>query len=692
MGYDNNKKVIFNSMNKDIKQKVEQLHKQINDLRYKYHVLNDPEVTDKMYEGLMDELRKIEEKDPKYITKDSPTQRIAGKPLDKFEKRTHEVPQWSFDDAFNIDDLKKWEERNHKFLEKKLGYTPDDIEYIVELKIDGLHIVLSYEHGILKYASTRGDGKVGEDVTQNVRTIQTVPLQLNEPISIIVEGEAWLSEKMLETLNKKREKQGIPLFANPRNAAAGTIRQLDSKVVSERNLSLTVYDISRVSGTIDEKSIDTQEHELVALKHLGFLTDSHWRVCKNVDQIMNMYKEWTGMQRSQPFWVDGLVVKVNQREYQDLLGYTGKSPRWGIAMKFPAEQATTKIIDIYFQVGRTGAITPVAHMEPVSLAGTTVTHATLHNFDEIDRLGVMIGDNVVVEKAGDIIPKVIRVLDKMRTGKEKKVIPPETCPICNANVKRRSIQEKEKQSAAYFCTNKKCYSQQIRQISHFVSKKAMNIDGLGKSIVEQLVSKGLIENVADLYTLTIGDISPLEGFGDKSATNIIESIEKSKSVLLQKFLFALGIHHVGEETAVILAEYFESLENILQADKEEFETLHDVGPRVAASLFEYFHDEEKKELVDNLIKNGIVIKQVYKKSNIKNKKYEGKTFVITGSFEGVSRDEIKENIRQLGGKVSGSVSKNTDYVLAGEKAGSKLKKAEDLGIDIVGIDILKLTE
>jgi len=668
-------------MTKNIQERVKRLHKQIDDLRYRYHVQNDPEVTDKMYEGLMDELKKIEHEHPELITKDSPTQRVAGKPLEKFVKIVHEIPQWSFDDAFNREDLDNWEERNHKILAKELGSVPKDLTYAVELKIDGLHIVLTYEKGKLLHAATRGDGKIGEDVTQNIRTFQSVPLTLREPVSIVVEGEAWMPQEMLKKINTERERKNEPLFANPRNAAAGTIRQLDSKVVAERNLSLTVYDISRVTEGVLENTIDTQEHELQMLDHLGFLTDHHWKICKSMDEIMNVYEQWTGKQKSQPFWVDGLVIKMNQLKYQKILGYTGKSPRWGIAIKFPAEQATTMIRDIYVQVGRTGALTPVAHMDPVQLAGTTVTHATLHNFDEIERLDVRVGDTVVVEKAGDIIPKVVRVLTKMRTGKEKKVHPPKVCPICQSEVQKKDIQEKKNKSVGYFCTNKKCYSQQLRKITHFVSKKAMDIDGLGKKIVEQLVEEGIIKNIPDIYTLTKGDLEPLERFAEKSAQNLIDSIESSKKTTLGKFIFALGIPHVGEETALRLAEHFHTLEKIMEANTEEFEQVNDVGMSVAESLFSFFRDKENKEIIQSLITNGVKPQKVKVQKGIQ--KLTGKSFVLTGTLANMTRDEAKDLIRKNGGEVSGSVSKNITYLLAGENPGSKYTKAKELGVIIL---------
>jgi len=661
---------------KELQKKVVQLHEQINDLRHKYHVLNDPEVTDQMYEGLVDELRKIEEQHPELVTPDSPTQRIASQPSEKFEKITHAVPQWSFHDAFTREDLEQWQERLLKILEKKLGERPEDLTYTCELKIDGLHIVLTYKDGILESGATRGDGKVGENVTQNIKTIQTIPLTLAKKEDIVVEGEVWMGTDTFKKVNKEREKSGEQLYANPRNVAAGTMRQLDPRVVAKRSLSFTAYDIS--AGNIP----DTQHIELQKLHSLGFKTDTHWREVGTTDEIVSFWDEWKDKSRSQDFWIDGVVLKVNQKKYQNLLGFTGKAPRWAIALKFPAEQGTTKIKDIYVQVGRTGALTPVALMEPVQLAGTTVTHATLHNFDEIARLDVRVGDTVVVEKAGDIIPKVIRVLEKMRNGEERQMKEITVCPICKSPVSRRNITGKTEKSAALFCTNKSCYAQELKNITHFVSKKAFNIDGMGKKIVEQLVDEGLVKNIADIFTLTKGDLEPLERFAEKSADNLVDAIDKAKEVTLPRFIFGLGIHHVGEETAIALANQFGTLKKFIDASFEDLEQINDVGPRVAESIRGYFDDSEKKALVEELIKNGVKIQ----KSSPTSKKggaLSGKTFVLTGTLSTMSRDEAKEKIRTRGGSITGSVSKKTDYVVVGENPGSKYEKAQNLGVAIL---------
>lgn len=662
----------------DLNLHIKKLREQIDDLRYRYHVLNDPEVTDAMYEGLMDELRKIEREHPDLISADSPTQRVAGKPLDKFVKVVHTVPQWSFDDAFTDEDMQDWEDRNLNFLAKKLGHRPADLEYVCELKIDGLHMVLTYENGELVNAATRGDGRVGENVTQNIRTIWSVPIHLKEKVSLVAEGEVWLDRVMFEKINEERKKNEEALFANPRNAAAGTIRQLDSSIVAARKLSLTSYDISAGENP------PTQADELKRLKVLGFKTDTHWKICKDLKDVQAFHDDWKKRKNSQPFWIDGVVIKVNQKKYQDALGFTGKSPRWAIAYKFPAEQGTTKIKDVYVQVGRTGALTPVALMDPVNLAGSTVTHATLHNFDEVERLGVKIGDTVVVEKAGDIIPKVVRVLDKMRTGEEKEIKRPTKCPICGGEVGVQVISKVSKavagNSVALYCLNPNCYARELENIIHFVGKTAFDIDHCGEKIVEQLIDEGIIKDAADLFTLTVGDLEPLERFAEKSAQNLIDAIAKSKKITLPRFINALGIIHVGEETAEDLAKYFGTLEKIKSATLEELLQMNGVGERTAQALINYFSEKKNQELIEKLLKNGVEIQKVEIKVG---GKLEGKTFVLTGSLESMSRDDAKEKIKNLGGEVSESVSKKTSYVVVGADPGSKYEKAKKLGVKIL---------
>ncbi|MBI5729077.1 MAG: NAD-dependent DNA ligase LigA [Candidatus Magasanikbacteria bacterium] len=659
------------AIDKKLPEKVKRLRAQIDDLRYRYHVLNEPGITDAMYDGLMDELRKIEAEHPALAAPDSPTQRVAGRPAEKFEKIKHAVPQWSFNDAFEGKDILDWEERILKILEKELGSRPEDISYVCELKIDGLHMVLTYTKGQLVTAATRGDGTVGENVTQNIKAIHSVPLKLAEPVDLIAEGEVWLGSDMLKKINEAREKSGEPMFANPRNAAAGTIRQLDSKIVAERKLSLTVYDIS--SGNAP----DMQAGELNRLKALGFLTDSNWRVCQSVEEIMKFYREWEGKKNSQPFWIDGVVIKVNQKKYQNALGFTGKAPRWAIAFKFPAEQGTTKIKEVYWQVGRTGALTPVALMEPVKLAGTTVTHATLHNWDEIGRLGVKVGDQVVVEKAGDIIPKVVRVLEKMRDGSEKPVKKPVKCPLCGGEVGKRDAA-----GVTLSCLNPRCFAQELGRLIHFVGKKAFDIDHLGEKIVEQLVNAGIIKDAADLFTLTVGDLQPLERFAERSAQNLISSIAEAREIALAKFINALGISNVGEETSEDLAEHFGTWEKIASATEDDLYQVNGVGEKVAKSILEYFNDKKNLAFVEKLLANGVKIKKPETRNQTVGK-LGGQIFVLTGTLGSLSRDEAKEKLKSLGAAVSESVSKKTTAVIAGAAAGSKLAKAERLGVKII---------
>ncbi len=671
-------------MTKDKHTYIAKLRAQIDELRYRYHVENDPEVTDAMYDGLMNELKQIEKEHPELVTPDSPTQRVAGKPLEFFEKITHEVSQWSFNDAFSFEDMADWQERIYKFIEKAQGKRPTDLTYTCELKIDGLHLVLTYENGTLKTGATRGDGAVGKNVTQNIKNIHTISLALKEPSSVIVEGEVWLSAKTLDAINVERAKDGMPLFANPRNAAAGTIRQLDSAIVARRKLSFTAYDISRGEDT------KTQAEELTRLKELGFYTGDAW---KNVKTLKEVEAFWVQAQQEKehlPYWIDGVVIKVNEKKYQTMLGYTGKAPRWAVAWKFPAEQGTTTIRDIYVQIGRTGVLTPVALMDPVKLAGTTVTHATLHNFDEIARLDVRVGDRVVVEKAGDIIPKVITVLTKLRTGKEKKYREPAKCPICEALVERRTVLDKKQgESAALFCSNRSCYAQELERLRHFVSKGAFDIDGLGEKIIIKLVEEGLIKNAADLFTLTEGDIAPLERFGEKSAQNMIEAIAARRTISFPRFIVALGIPHVGEETAIRLAKQFGTLASLRAATEEELCAVPDVGPRVAEAIIHFFRDKSVQQLLTELTANGVVVQ---KEVNIVSSgPLTGKTFVLTGTLPTLTRDEAKARIRAAGGDISESVSKKTTYVVAGSEAGSKLAKAEALGVTVLSeSELLKL--
>lgn len=664
---------------KEAKERVEKLRKVIDRHRYLYHVEDSPDVTDEVYSSLMEELRKLEEKYPKLASPTSPSQRVGGKPLDRFEKVNHEIRQWSYDDAFSFEELKKWEEKIKRLIAKDVSIKNEKLEYCCEIKIDGLKIILTYKEGIFMQGATRGDGKVGENVTQNLKTIGSIPFILNKKLDMVVVGEAWLSEKELLRLNKERKKKGETPFANTRNAAAGSIRQLDSKIAANRCLDSFIYDIDKISGA---PVPDTQVEELELLKKLGFKVNKHFILAKTIEEVEKFYQSWVNKRMKQEYDVDGVVIKVNSRKIQEALGYTGKSPRFGIAYKFPAEKATTVVEDIKVQVGRTGALTPVAHLCPVLVAGSMVSRATLHNEDEIKRLDVRIGDTVVIQKAGDVIPEVLESIKELRTGKEKKFKMLSSCPICGGVVKKKKIGEGKSESAAHYCINKKCYAQEKEKISHFVSRKGFNIDGLGEKIIEQLMEEGLVSDFADIFELTKGDLKPLERFAEKSADNLLEAINKSRNVEFSRFIFALGILHVGEETATLLAKEFSSLKNLQKTTIEKLERIEGIGGVVAQSIFKWFNDEHNKKLIDRLL-HFVNIKSLEKAVLSKNVAVSGKIFVLTGTMKSMSRDEAKDKIRIFEGKVSSSVSPKTDFLVAGVDPGSKYEKAKELGVKIL---------
>ncbi len=681
------------------RERMAKLMAEIDRLRVLYHVQDDPTVDDVVYSALMDELRGLEAIYPDLQDPHSPTQRIGGKPLDKFRKTTHKMSQWSFDDLFDHEGLVKWEEKVMRMMQKKgISIKP---AYCTEIKIDGLKIILTYEKGVLVCGATRGDGVVGEDVTHNIRTIHSVPLTLTQPIDIVVVGEVWLPEKELERINAERAENGEQLFANARNAAAGSIRQLDPTVVGKRGLQMFVYDIDWVGA--NEQGIvlpDTQIGELELLQELGFKVNGQYALCHTIHDVEQVYQSWIDKRHDQPYAIDGIVIKVNDRRMQEQLGYTGKSPRFAIAYKFPAQRTTTVVEDISVQVGRTGVLTPVAHLRPVSVAGTTVSRATLHNEDEIMRLGLKIGDTVVIQKAGDIIPEVVEVLVNMRTGMEKNFDMHAACVnICGGEVIKETIGIKGKtQSAAYYCKNKNSFAIQKEQLRHFVSKKGMNIEGLGEKIIEQLMNEGLIADAADIFELTIGDVDHLDRFADKSAENLITSIETAKTVSLEKFIFSLGIRHVGEETAVLIAHNLSTITSqkitnlaslgsaFAQVTQEQWEMIDGIGGRCAESLLTWFADEKHRELLTRMHEHGvnIIVEKIKQNTAV-----SGKTFVITGTLTSMTRDEAKEHIRAAGGKIASSVSVATDFVVAGEKAGSKRAKAQALGVAIISEDELK---
>lgn len=660
-------------LNKDIKKRYEKLKKTIDHYRHLYHVEDKEEISAEALDSLKNELAKIEEQYPELVTSDSPTQRVAGEPLKEFKKIKHKVAQWSFNDAFDENDIKNFDERVKRILGENINPT-----YTCELKIDGLKVVLEYEKGLLKTAATRGDGKVGEDVTANVRTIESIPLKLKKDIDVIVEGEVWLGKKSFKDLNKKREKEGEPLFANPRNAAAGSVRQLDPQVVADRNLDSFMYDIALSSEEIPDNQFD----ELKLLQDLGFKVNRNFKFCKNIDDAIDFWREWEKRAENQDYLIDGIVIKVNERQYQEKIGYTGKAPRFAIAFKFPAEQVTTIVEDIVLQVGRTGVLTPVAHLKPVSVAGSTVSRATLHNEDEIKRLDVRVGDTVILQKAGDVIPDIVSVLKEMRTGKEKEFVFPKKVSACGGD----GSVERIPGQATYRCVNKNSFTQQKRKFEYFVSKKAFNIDGLGPQIIEKLLEQNLISEFDDIFTLEKGDLLELEGFAEKSADSLLKEIENRREIELGRFLVSLSIDQVGEETAYDLAEHFGTLKNIQEASEEKFEDIEGVGGVVAKSIFNWFKNKENKKLLKHLLKHVKIKTEKGSPFLKQGLPLSGKTFVLTGTLENMSRDEVKAKIRALGGKVSSSVSKETDYVVAGENPGLKYDDAIELFTKILNED------
>lgn len=657
---------------KEVQERLIKLKETIEHHRYNYHVLDKEEISAEALDSLKNELVKIETEFPELITSDSPSQRVAGEPLPEFVKVQHKVSQWSFNDAFTEEDIRAFDERTKRFLKKETGRDISP-EYVTELKIDGLKVILEYEKGLLVRAATRGNGVVGEDVTMNVRTIESVPLRLKKPVDIIVEGEVWMSKKGLEKLNKERARAGEALFANPRNVAAGSIRQLDPKMTAGRPLEMFVYDVARY-----EKEIPTQFEELQFLQELGFRVNKYFKLAETIDDVIAYWKEWQKKAPKENYLIDGVVIKVNQKKLQDSLGYTGKAPRFAIAFKFPAEQVTTVVLDIIFQVGRTGVITPVALLKPVSVAGSTVSRATLHNEDEIKRLDVRVGDTVILQKAGDVIPDIVKVLTEMRTGKEKTFVFPQFVEACGDEGRIERIPGQ----AAYRCVNKNSAAQQKRKLYHFVGKAAFDIEGMGPKNVDLLLEHNLISSYPDIFTLKKGDLIDLPRFAEKSIDNLIAGIEKAKKVTLPRLITGLSISQVGEETAYDLAAHFKTIEKVRQASYEELEVMNGVGPIIAKSITNWFAEKANHKMLDKLISEITIVKDPTIVQGGEGK-LSGKTFVLTGTLESMSRDEAKGKIRGLGGDVSSSVSKNTSYVVAGAEAGSKETKARELGVTIL---------
>ncbi|MEF2690665.1 MAG: NAD-dependent DNA ligase LigA [Bacilli bacterium] len=653
--------------NIDAKKRIEELVKIINEADYNYHTLDNPTITDQEYDKYIRELFDLESEYPEYILENSPTHRVGGKVLDEFSKVTHKIPMMSLSNVFNESEIRAFDERI-----RKEGYNP---EYVCELKIDGLSVSLTYEHGSLVSASTRGDGVVGEDITNNVRTIKTVPLKINKDIDIEVRGEIYMSKKVLETINRNRKENNLPLLQNARNAAAGSIRQLDSKVAASRKLDTFIY---HLPNPLDY-GINTHYEALLYMKTLGFKTNPNNRIVNNINEVIEFINYATKNRDNLPYDIDGVVIKVNDINMQKHLGFTAKYPKWATAYKFPPTQVFTKLTDIIFTVGRTGQVTPNAVLEPVLIQGSTVRKATLHNEAYVIDHDIKIGDIVEVIKAGDVIPAVLGPVKERRTGTEKDFEMIKKCPICD------SFLIKNEGEADYFCKNEHCPARNIESLIHFVSRDAMNIDGLGESIIEDLYNLKYIKTVSDIYLLGKykKDIMELEGYGEKSVTNMLNAIEESKNNSLEKLLFGLGIRQVGAKTAKILASRYITMDNLINTTKEELSNIHDIGNIIADSIINYFNDSKNINEINKLKELGINMKYLGSLNSKQNDLITGKTFVITGTLS-KDRNEIKELLESFGGNVSGSVSKKTDVVIKGDNPGSKYDKAVSLGITIWG--------
>ncbi|MFY9904102.1 MAG: NAD-dependent DNA ligase LigA [Terriglobales bacterium] len=659
---------------KNIEKKIDALREKIRHHEYRYYVLDDPEISDADFDKLMNELKRLEAEHPNLITPDSPTQRVGGKPREGFVKAKHSSPMLSLDNAYSEEELRDWERR----VRELSGRT--DLEYMCELKLDGMSLALVYSDGHLVRGITRGDGNIGEDVTANVRTVRSVPLSISKdklkktgiPVDFEVRGEMLMPIAAFRKLNEEREKQGLAAFANPRNFTAGTVRQLEPSITAQRRMDFFAYFLLKDGQTF----FDRQSKTMDALEAAGFKVNPNRRLAKNLDEVWKFIQSWEGKRESLPYEIDGIVIKVDRTAWQRELGFTGKAPRWAIAYKYAARGAVTQIENIVPQVGRTGKLTPVAWLKPVPIGGTTVSRATLHNMDFIDELGVKIGDWVEVERGGDVIPKVVKVLeDKEHPRGHKQFEMPGHCPVCGGNVVRTPGE------ADHRCVNANCPAKLQGTILHFASRHVMNIDGLGEALVNQLNERGLVKNVADLYKLTKDDLLKLDRMGEKSAENVLAEIDASKRLPLERVIYGLGIRMVGERTAQFLAEHFGSLDAIMNASAEELEEVNEVGPRIAESIVEFFADEHNRKLVSDLRKAALTFTGLKKE---KGTRLAGKTFVLTGTLERHTRDEAKKMIEDAGGRVSGSVSKKTDYVVAGSDAGSKLDKARELGVSVIG--------
>ena len=664
-------------MSSTLEKKIEELRKEIREHDYKYYVLTEPSVSDEYYDKLVKELEKLENDNPHLITPDSPTQRV-GKDLTKeFKPVAHKVPMLSLANTYDEQDLYDFDRRVKEALPGG-----EKVEYVVEYKIDGASVSLNYVNGLLNTAATRGDGTIGEEITNNVKTIRSVPLKISFPQNLKydlkdfeVRGEVYMRIEDFEKINKEREKNGDKLFANPRNSTAGTLKLQDPRIVAKRNLSVFLY--SLISTEIE---LESQEENLKLLKQLGFKINPEYKVCKTIEEVLQFCKKLEEKRYSLDYEIDGAVIKVNTIRQQNILGSIAKSPRWAVAYKFKAKQAFTKLNGITWQVGRTGAITPVAELEPVKLAGSTISRATLHNFDEIVRKDIRIGDTVVIEKGGDVIPKIVSVVLSERPKNSKPTLPPQVCPVCKSKI------YKPENEVAFYCENPECSAQIKGRLIHFASRGAMDIEGLGDALIDLFVDKGFIKHFSDIYKLKNrrAELIEIERLGEKSIDNLLNAIEKSKSQPFSKVLFALGIRYVGAGAAQKISNHFNSIDEIIKATEEEISSIYEIGPSISKSLINFFSDKKNIHLIEELKKAGLIFTS--QKSKVKPSEFTDKTFVLTGTLNSFSREEASDKIVALGGKVTSSVSKNTDYVIAGEKSGSKLSKAESLGVKVINED------
>jgi DNA ligase (NAD+) len=642
------------------KTKIEELREQVREHQYRYYVLDQPIISDYDFDQLLRELEELERQHPELITPDSPTQRVGGMAAAAFPTHQFGQPMLSLDNAYSVEELREWHDRVLQLAKQ------ESVDYVAELKIDGLSIALLYEDGLLAKGVTRGDGRIGEVVTANIRTIKSIPLRLRRQETIEIRGEVFLSLRIFRQTNEEREQAGEPLFANPRNAAAGSLRQLDPAIVARRGLDFFGYSAI--------PSREKQSENLKAIAELGIRVNSHHKRCRSIEEVEKFYAEWEERRDSLDYEIDGLVVKVDDVNLQQRLGFTSKAPRWAIAVKFRPRQAETRLLDIRVQVGRTGALTPVAVLEPVRLGGTTIRNATLHNEDELERLGVWIGDRVLIERGGDVIPKVVRIVSQAED--RRKFVMPDRCPVCGGEVYRPEGE------AVRRCVSQTCPAKLKGALLHWSGRKAMNIDGLGEKIVDQLVGKGMVRDVSDLYKLKASELEQLERMGKKSSESLVKEIEDSRKLDFARLLFGLGIRHIGERTAQLLAEHFGSMDDLSTAGVEELQQAPEVGPEIAESIRRFFHEEQNRKLIGRLRDYGLPMTAAVRRERLPQV-FAGKTFVITGALDNMTREEATALIEQRGGRVTSSVSKKTDFLVAGSEPGSKLDKAQALGVPII---------